>query len=582
AALAMAIGVVAVGRSSKLASDTSIGLLLVGMLALGVVIVSRSQSFAVDLTGFLFGDVLAVRYTDIAVLAGALMLSAGAVLIGHRAFVAATFDPHKAATLGMRPQLAGPAITVLMAVAIVASFHVVGTLLVLGLLVAPPAAALVWAHSIPRIMALAATFGTASVYVGLLVSWHAGTAGGATIAGVAVLMFFCVTALAKLRSARKAAIAAVSACLLITACAGGDDVAVEGAREIDDPLTRLVLADPVSGETSVYEALDETETPVGKFGSIESITGDGRFAYLRSGDRLTIVDAGAWTFDHGDHYHYFATEPAVAGTVDIAGAGVNANNSLAVIRSDGGAIELLDRERLGRRETAAPPNFAAVDGPLDVAEAVPFGDRLLIVTRAGAVRVVNAQGQVDELALRCPSVAWGLPTRRAVVFGCDGGALRVTGGDGEPVVTEIPFPPNALRAKPARMDHRDRSDVFAGVGDGTVWVLDGRQRSWTPIPAPDAIAANTAGDGSVLVLTRDGSLRAFDVASGSETASVGLFTGGVPTAGPAPVVEIDADRAYVNDAAARRVYEIDYRNGLRIARTLTTEVRPGLMIESGR
>src|SRR6478735_3338041 len=68
AALIMAFGVAAIGRSAKLPSDAGIGLLLVGMLALGVIVVSRSQSFAVDLTGFLFGDVFAVRTTDLAVL----------------------------------------------------------------------------------------------------------------------------------------------------------------------------------------------------------------------------------------------------------------------------------------------------------------------------------------------------------------------------------------------------------------------------------------------------------------------------------------------------------------------------------
>lgn len=177
AALVMAFGVAAIGRSSKLASDTSIGLLLVGMLALGVIVVSRSQSFAVDLTGFLFGDVFAVRTNDLVVLAVALLLTFVAVVAGHRAFVAVTFDPRKAATLGLRPNLAIPAMTVLMAVAMVASFHVVGTLLVLGLLVAPPAAALMWARSIPRVMVLSAVIGSAAVYLGLMISWYAGTAG---------------------------------------------------------------------------------------------------------------------------------------------------------------------------------------------------------------------------------------------------------------------------------------------------------------------------------------------------------------------------------------------------------------------
>jgi hypothetical protein len=115
-----------------------------------------------------------------------------------------------------------------------------------------------------------------------------------------------------------------------------------------------------------------------------------------------------------------------------------------------------------------------------------------------------------------------------------------------------------------------------------VWVLDSRQRTWTPIPVPDAVATNTAGDGTVLILRRDGSLSAFDVNTRAETARMLLIAGGVPAEGPQPVVDLDSDRAYVNNAAAKEVYEIDYADGLRIARTLRTEVTPGLMVEAGR
>ncbi|PJK23506.1 zinc ABC transporter permease AztB [Mycolicibacterium goodii] len=194
AALAMAYGVSVLSRTARFSSDTSIGLLLVGMLAVGVIVVSHSISYAVDLTAFLFGDVLGVRLGDIAVLTGALVLVAVIAFVGRRAFIAATFDVRKAATLGLSPASAGLVLTVLIAVAIVASFHVVGTLLVLGLLVAPPAAATLWAHSIGRIMLLAAVVGVVSVWLGLLLSWHAATAGGASIAAVAVALFFCSAA----------------------------------------------------------------------------------------------------------------------------------------------------------------------------------------------------------------------------------------------------------------------------------------------------------------------------------------------------------------------------------------------------
>ncbi|RLL67613.1 zinc ABC transporter permease AztB [Streptomyces sp. Z26] len=189
-AAVMTAGVTVLGRTPRLSQDTGIGLLFVGMLSLGVVIVSRSQSFAVDLTGYLFGDVLAVRESDLLLLVVALLLAAGVATVGHRAFLALAFDERKAGTLGLRPRLAHAVLLGLLALAIVASFHVVGTLLVLGLLIAPPAAALPWARSVGGVMALAAAIGSAATFGGLLLSWHLSTAAGATVSGLAVGFFF--------------------------------------------------------------------------------------------------------------------------------------------------------------------------------------------------------------------------------------------------------------------------------------------------------------------------------------------------------------------------------------------------------
>jgi ABC-type Mn2+/Zn2+ transport system permease subunit len=141
AAAGMALGVTALNRSPRLSQDTSIGLLFVGMLSAGVIIVSHSGSFAVDLTGFLFGDVLAVREQDLALLALALLVALPVAVLGHRSFTALAFDPRKATTLGLAPRAAHAAMLGLITLAVVASFHVVGTLLVFGLLIAPPAPA---------------------------------------------------------------------------------------------------------------------------------------------------------------------------------------------------------------------------------------------------------------------------------------------------------------------------------------------------------------------------------------------------------------------------------------------------------
>jgi ABC-type Mn2+/Zn2+ transport system permease subunit len=81
-AAAMAVGVSVLGRGTRFAADTGIGLLFVGMLSAGVIIVSRSPSFAVDLTGFLFGDVLAVGARDLWYLVAAAVLAAVISVLG--------------------------------------------------------------------------------------------------------------------------------------------------------------------------------------------------------------------------------------------------------------------------------------------------------------------------------------------------------------------------------------------------------------------------------------------------------------------------------------------------------------------
>lgn len=193
-AIVMVIGINLVNRASKLSTDTGIGLLFVGMLALGVVIISRTRSFTGDLTSFLFGSVLGVKNSDIWLQSIAAVITLVAVVALHRVFLALSFNPEKAASLGMRPRLAHIVMLTLVAIAIVASFRTVGTLLVFGLLIAPPATAALIVRRVPAMMALACAIGVLSVAFGLVLTYHYDTAAGATMAGTAVAIFFIVLA----------------------------------------------------------------------------------------------------------------------------------------------------------------------------------------------------------------------------------------------------------------------------------------------------------------------------------------------------------------------------------------------------
>lgn len=201
-ALLMVGGIELVHRYSRLGEDTGIGLLFVGMLAVGVVIISRAPSYAGSLTGILFGDPLGVTPSDLILLA---LAATAAILVSalfYRSFLALSFNPQKAEVLGLHPRIAHLAMLTLVTMAVVASFRTVGTLLVFGLLVAPPATAALLARRVPVMMGLAVVVGAVTTVAGLLVSYHAGTATSATIAGLAVAGFFLVMAGRALTAAR--------------------------------------------------------------------------------------------------------------------------------------------------------------------------------------------------------------------------------------------------------------------------------------------------------------------------------------------------------------------------------------------
>jgi ABC-type Mn2+/Zn2+ transport system permease subunit len=192
AALFMVGGISLIRTHSPLPEDTATGVLFVGFLALGVVIMSsESGSYAGDLNSFLFGSITGVDDSDLKQQGLAAAISVGGVIIFYRAFLVLTFDQTQARLLGLAPRLAHVGLLVLLTISIVASFETVGSLLVFAFLIAPPATATLVARRVPMIMFVAVALGAVAVVVGLLISFHHGTAAGATMALSAVTLFLC-------------------------------------------------------------------------------------------------------------------------------------------------------------------------------------------------------------------------------------------------------------------------------------------------------------------------------------------------------------------------------------------------------
>lgn len=192
AAAVMVAAIELVQRKTVLGEDTSIGLLFVGMLALGVVIISRMDSYSGSLTSILFGDALGVTGADIVGQAIVLVIVLVISLLLYRPLVALSLSKDKAELLGMKPGLAHAALLVLIALAVIGSYQSVGTLLVFGLLVGPPATASLITKTIRSMMAVAGLIGVIAVWVGLTLSYYLGTAASATMALVPIVAFFVV------------------------------------------------------------------------------------------------------------------------------------------------------------------------------------------------------------------------------------------------------------------------------------------------------------------------------------------------------------------------------------------------------
>jgi ABC-type Mn2+/Zn2+ transport system permease subunit len=195
-------GVSVVSRRFRLSGDTAIGLLFVGMLALGVMITSRSSSFVGDLANILFGELLGITTTDLAWQFIALLVVGAIAFVSRRPFLLLTVDDGLARTSGFSARLFHNVMLAMVALTVIASFQTVGTLLVLGMLIAPAATGSLFARRIESMMLIAALVGSLSTYIGLLVSYHYDLAAGASIVLTAVVIFAVSATANEIRKSR--------------------------------------------------------------------------------------------------------------------------------------------------------------------------------------------------------------------------------------------------------------------------------------------------------------------------------------------------------------------------------------------
>ncbi|MGE4326458.1 MAG: iron chelate uptake ABC transporter family permease subunit [Pseudodonghicola sp.] len=198
AALLMALLVSAMtGRG--FAMDTALGVMSHTALAAGLVAVTLLADVRLDLMAYLFGDILAVTQSDLAVIWGGAALVLGLTLWRWSGLLLSTLNPDLARASGIDPRREELVLTLALAVVVAVAIKVVGVLLIASLLVIPPAAARPLART-PEAMALGAVaIGALSALGGLWAAYHFDTPTGPSIVCTAALLFVVTSAAGALR-----------------------------------------------------------------------------------------------------------------------------------------------------------------------------------------------------------------------------------------------------------------------------------------------------------------------------------------------------------------------------------------------
>jgi ABC-type Mn2+/Zn2+ transport system permease subunit len=194
-----ALGIGALSKAARLKEDTAIGVIFAGMFALGIAIISSTGSYAVDLTHFLFGNVLSVTRQDLiitGILTGVVMIT---VVAFYKEFMVLAFDSILAVTLRLPNRLLEYVLLGLIAVTIVVALQTVGIALTVAMLVTPAATAYLITRRLHWMMITATIFSVASGIVGLYLSFYLSIASGAAIVLTSTAFFLLVWGMRALR-----------------------------------------------------------------------------------------------------------------------------------------------------------------------------------------------------------------------------------------------------------------------------------------------------------------------------------------------------------------------------------------------
>ena len=194
-AIIMALLIAYLSRRTGFSEDTTIGILFVGLFALGLAMLSIPTSLPVRLDDILLGQVLGVSWSDVLVTLS-LGLVALLLLYGlHKELVFVTFDPVGAKVAGLRTEVLDNVLLGVLALVIVVALQAVGIILVLAMLIVPAATARLLVRRFAPSMLVGALLGIIVAVAGLYISFYVNLPSGPAMTLVAVLLFVIAVAI---------------------------------------------------------------------------------------------------------------------------------------------------------------------------------------------------------------------------------------------------------------------------------------------------------------------------------------------------------------------------------------------------
>lgn len=187
--LLLALGLLALQRRHLLASDTLLGIVAHGSLAIGLLIVAMMATLRIDIMSYLFGDILSIDNTDVMVMATLSVAVIVLIINQWRPLLSSTVNTDLAAVEGVNTHRTELIFVLMLACVVALGMRVVGVLLIISMLIIPPATARRLVSTPQQMAIMASVIGVVDVWLGLAIAWFADLPAGPAIVAISTLLF---------------------------------------------------------------------------------------------------------------------------------------------------------------------------------------------------------------------------------------------------------------------------------------------------------------------------------------------------------------------------------------------------------